>query len=210
MPVGHDRGDPDRQGDRAREGTPARVRAARRHHEFTDVSVPPKKYRKLTKSGTVRIKHFPTGDCEDTAHPKTDSASGTTGLPNDSCTPIPFTFGVMVAVPAGHLADFTSLIEAVQNGFGPAGLVLAVIVGMVTVFTLRLAKARDAALAEAARTARIQRFMVNLFQGGDEAAGPSDDLRVLTLLDRGVHLRELGHELLLIEPGLVQFLDLGK
>ena len=28
--------------------------------------------------------------------------------------------------------------------------------------------------------------MSNLFQGGDEAAGPSDDLRVITLLDRGV------------------------
>jgi serine/threonine protein kinase/tetratricopeptide (TPR) repeat protein len=73
-----------------------------------------------------------------------------------------------------------------KRAVASAALVLAVIVAMVTVFTLRLAKARDTALAEAARTARIQRFMLNLFQGGDEAAGPSDDLRVLTLLDRGV------------------------
>jgi len=73
-----------------------------------------------------------------------------------------------------------------KRAVASAALMLVVIVSMVTVFTLRLAKARDAALAEAARTARIQRFMVNLFQGGDEAAGPSDDLRVLTLLDRGV------------------------
>ena len=27
---------------------------------------------------------------------------------------------------------------------------------------------------------------MNLFQGGDESAGPADDLRVITLLDRGV------------------------
>ncbi len=73
-----------------------------------------------------------------------------------------------------------------KRAVASAALVMTLIIGMVTVFTLRLATARDAALAEAARTARIQRFMLNLFQGGDEAAGPSDDLRVLTLLDRGV------------------------
>jgi eukaryotic-like serine/threonine-protein kinase len=58
--------------------------------------------------------------------------------------------------------------------------------GLVTFFTVRLAIARNAALAQAARTQRIQKFMTNLFQGGDEAAGPADSLRVVTLLDRGV------------------------
>src|SRR5438034_1243277 len=48
------------------------------------------------------------------------------------------------------------------------------------------ATARNAAVAEAARTQRIQRFMLNLFQGGDEAVGPADSLRVVTLVDRGV------------------------
>jgi eukaryotic-like serine/threonine-protein kinase len=67
-----------------------------------------------------------------------------------------------------------------------AGAVLIVIIGLVTYFTLRLARARDMAMAEAARTQRIQQFMANLFQGGDEAAGPSDSLRVVTMLDRGV------------------------
>jgi serine/threonine protein kinase/tetratricopeptide (TPR) repeat protein len=61
-----------------------------------------------------------------------------------------------------------------------------VVVGLVVFFTVRLARARDAALAEAARTQRMQRFMMNLFQGGDEAVGPADDLRVITLVDRGV------------------------
>src|SRR6185312_6254290 len=53
-------------------------------------------------------------------------------------------------------------------------------------FAVRLARARDAAMAEAARAQRIQQFMTNLFQGGDPSAGPDDNLRVVTLLDRGV------------------------
>src|SRR5881409_1693445 len=61
-----------------------------------------------------------------------------------------------------------------------------VVVGLVVFYTVRLATARNAAVAEAARTQRIQRFMLNLFQGGDEAVGPADSLRVVTLVDRGV------------------------
>lgn len=64
--------------------------------------------------------------------------------------------------------------------------VVIVIVGMVVFFTVRLTRARNAALEEAARTHRIQNFMMNLFEGGDEAVGPSDSLRVVTLVDRGV------------------------
>jgi eukaryotic-like serine/threonine-protein kinase len=73
-----------------------------------------------------------------------------------------------------------------REGVVTAAFVFVVIIGLVTFFTVRLAKARDAAMAEAARTQRIQRFMTNLFQGGDAAAGPADNLRVVTLLDRGV------------------------
>jgi eukaryotic-like serine/threonine-protein kinase len=64
--------------------------------------------------------------------------------------------------------------------------IVAMIVGLVIFYTVRLTRARNAALAEAARTQRIQHFMLNLFQGGDPSAGPPDDLRVVTLLDRGV------------------------
>lgn len=67
-----------------------------------------------------------------------------------------------------------------------AAAVLVIVIGLVVFFTVRLARARDAALAEAARTQRIQRFTMNLFQGGDETVGPADDLRVVTLVDRGV------------------------
>jgi serine/threonine-protein kinase len=64
--------------------------------------------------------------------------------------------------------------------------VFLVIVGLTTVFTWRLAEARNAALAEAARTQRIQRFMIDVFQGGDAIAGPAADVKVVDMLDRGV------------------------
>jgi serine/threonine-protein kinase len=57
---------------------------------------------------------------------------------------------------------------------------------LIVLFTVRLAKARDTALIEAARAKHIQQFMLNLFQGGDKDAGPADDLRVVALIDRGV------------------------
>ena len=73
-----------------------------------------------------------------------------------------------------------------RRAVAATALIFAVIVGLVTFFTVRLAKSRDIALAEAARTQRIQQFMTNLFEGGDAAAGPSDSLRVITIVDRGV------------------------
>jgi serine/threonine-protein kinase len=72
-----------------------------------------------------------------------------------------------------------------QRAVGAAAAVFVVVVGVVVFFTVRLARARNAALAEAARTQRIQTFMMNLFQGGDKQTGPADDLRVTTLIDRG-------------------------
>jgi serine/threonine protein kinase/Tfp pilus assembly protein PilF len=73
-----------------------------------------------------------------------------------------------------------------QRPVAAVAAVLTLVVGLVIFFTVRLAIARNAALAEAARTQRIQKFMTNLFQGGDASAGPADSLRVVTLLDRGV------------------------
>jgi eukaryotic-like serine/threonine-protein kinase len=67
-----------------------------------------------------------------------------------------------------------------------AAAVFLLVSGLVTFFTIRLAMARSTAVAEAARAERAQKFLFNLFQGGDEAAGPSDQLRVVSLLDRGV------------------------
>jgi hypothetical protein len=57
---------------------------------------------------------------------------------------------------------------------------------LVVFFTVRLAIARNNAQATAARLQRVQQFMLNLFQGGDKNAGPAADLKVVSLLDRGV------------------------
>lgn len=72
-----------------------------------------------------------------------------------------------------------------------AAAVLAIIIGLVSFFTYRLAMAKDAALAEAARRARVQKFMTDLFEGFDSETGPAKDLRAITLVDRGV---EKAHE----------------
>jgi len=66
-----------------------------------------------------------------------------------------------------------------------AAAVTTVVVSLVAFYTVRLSLARNEALAEAARTQRIQRFMLNLFEGGDKEAGPADELRVTTLVERG-------------------------
>jgi serine/threonine-protein kinase len=67
-----------------------------------------------------------------------------------------------------------------------ASAVTLAVVGLTAFYTVRLARARQAAVAEAARTHRIQEFMNGLFEGGDPEAGPSDTLRVVALLARGV------------------------
>ncbi len=51
----------------------------------------------------------------------------------------------------------------------------------------RIETAHRAALVEAARTQRIQRFMLSLFSAGETQDAPAADLRVVTLLERGVN-----------------------
>jgi len=72
-----------------------------------------------------------------------------------------------------------------------AAAVSVTMIALVVFFTVRLALARNNALAQAARAQRIQRFMLNLFNGGDKEAGPAENLRVLDLLDRGVQQARL-------------------
>jgi serine/threonine-protein kinase len=67
--------------------------------------------------------------------------------------------------------------------YGAATVLL--VTGVVAFYTARLQSARNAALAEARRTERIQQFTTDLFQGGDASAGPAEDLRVSALLERG-------------------------
>jgi serine/threonine-protein kinase len=76
-----------------------------------------------------------------------------------------------------------------------AAAVLFAVVSLTVFFTIRLALARNAAIAQAERAQRIQRFMLNLFNGGDAEAGPAGNLRVISLLDRGVQeAHALDHE----------------
>lgn len=65
-----------------------------------------------------------------------------------------------------------------------AAVILAYVLGS-TLFTVRLARARDAAIAEAARVDRIQRFTESLFDGGDPEAGRAVELKTSDLLRRG-------------------------
>ncbi len=67
-----------------------------------------------------------------------------------------------------------------------AALLTALVIGVVVFYTVRLARARNTALAEAARAQQIQRFMLNLFQGGEDAVAPAESLKVLTLLEGGL------------------------
>ncbi|MBV8847308.1 MAG: tetratricopeptide repeat protein, partial [Bryobacterales bacterium] len=66
-----------------------------------------------------------------------------------------------------------------------SSLVFAAIALIVTASIVRIANARNQALAEAARTRRIQQFMLDLFGNGDQQAAPGKDLTVLAAIDRG-------------------------
>jgi serine/threonine-protein kinase len=63
--------------------------------------------------------------------------------------------------------------------------VLALVAGLISFYTIRLAKARDAALLQARRAQRTEQFMLGMFGATGDAA-PADDLRVVTVLDRAV------------------------
>jgi serine/threonine-protein kinase len=72
---------------------------------------------------------------------------------------------------------------------------LVTLIALVVFFTARLTRARNAALAEVARTQRVERFMERLFEGGDDETLPSDELRVVTLVERGAReARALDHD----------------
>ncbi len=65
-------------------------------------------------------------------------------------------------------------------------LAVLAIAALVVFFTVRLAIARNTAVAAVARMQRVQEFMLNLFSGGDKSAGPAEGLKAVTLIDRGI------------------------
>jgi tetratricopeptide (TPR) repeat protein len=90
------------------------------------------------------------------------------------------------AVPATRLYRLRKFVRRNRSTVLASCLIFALVAAIITGFMLRLARERDTALSQATRTERIQRFMLNLFEGGDKEAGPAEDLRVMTLIDRGV------------------------
>jgi serine/threonine-protein kinase len=73
-----------------------------------------------------------------------------------------------------------------RRAVAAAALLAAGVAALVAFYTVRLTAARNTALAEAARTQRVLRFTMSLFNGGAKEAGPAKDLRVAALLDRGL------------------------
>jgi len=62
---------------------------------------------------------------------------------------------------------------------------VVLVAATIVFYTVRLQRARNDALREAARTRAIQQFTESLFDGGDKSAGPAMDLKAVQLLDRG-------------------------
>jgi len=73
-----------------------------------------------------------------------------------------------------------------RNAVLATAAMLTLTVSLVAFFVWRLSRERNAALAAAARVQHLQDFMTGLLQGGDQDAGPAADLRVTTMIDRGV------------------------
>jgi eukaryotic-like serine/threonine-protein kinase len=85
-----------------------------------------------------------------------------------------------LAYRAGKLLRRNARTVLVASAVGVA------VLGVTAYAAVRLARARDAVAAQAARTQRIQQFMLQLFEGGTGEVGPSTDVKVVDLVDRGV------------------------
>ncbi len=90
------------------------------------------------------------------------------------------------ACPDTFVYRLDKFVRRHRRGVASAAAAAILIIVLSAFYAVGITRARDTAVAEATRTQRIQRFLVSLFQGGDEAAGPADSLRVVTLIDRGV------------------------
>ena len=59
-----------------------------------------------------------------------------------------------------------------RRGVASAAAAALLIIALSAFYTVGLTRARDSAVAEATRTQRIQRFLMNLFEGGEGSVGP--------------------------------------
>jgi eukaryotic-like serine/threonine-protein kinase len=90
------------------------------------------------------------------------------------------------ARPAGLRYRLGKFVGRHRRAVAAALAVGLVVSGMIAFYTYRLAQARDAALAEAARSQRIQRFLLGLFKDEDPELASKRDFTVEMLMERGV------------------------
>jgi eukaryotic-like serine/threonine-protein kinase len=90
------------------------------------------------------------------------------------------------ARPDSVLYRTSRFVSRHRTALSQAALVLTVILLLIAFVTVRLQRARTRVLAAAARTQRIQNFMLTLFDEGDREVGPSNSLSAAMLVDRGV------------------------
>ena len=77
------------------------------------------------------------------------------------------------------------LVRRNRRSLAAVAAMLLLIAATIVFYTVRLQRAHNDALREAARTRAIQQFTESLFEGGDKSAGPAMDLKAVQLLDRG-------------------------
>ena len=90
------------------------------------------------------------------------------------------------ARPATYRYRARKFIGRNRGRIAAVALVLLVIGGLTAAYTRRLAAAQTATAVQAARSERLLRFVLGLFDGGDRGGAPAADLRVVSLLERGV------------------------
>ena len=90
------------------------------------------------------------------------------------------------ARPATYRYRARKFIGRNRGRIAAAALVLLVIGGLTAAYARRLAAAQTATAVQAARSERLLRFVLGLFDGGDRGGAPPADLRVVSLLERGV------------------------
>jgi tetratricopeptide (TPR) repeat protein/tRNA A-37 threonylcarbamoyl transferase component Bud32 len=78
-----------------------------------------------------------------------------------------------------------------RRGVFAAVAMLFAVTALTTAYAMRLAAEQRATLAQAARTERLQEFMLGLFSGAEPEAGPARELTVRRLLERGVLTAEM-------------------
>jgi serine/threonine-protein kinase len=79
----------------------------------------------------------------------------------------------------------TKFVRRNWRAVSAAAAVLFIIAAVAGFYTVRLSRARGNTLAAAARTERVQNFMLDLLRGGEAGGAPAESLRVLTVVDRG-------------------------